>query len=340
MTQVEKLVSFDFMGVAVEVRSNSDELIGRLSKDFSHYLVKDGKSPNFSFTSILEDEISLEIPAWPLVRSSKNSLSYERGPVRYNDYFGKLTSVYNYKNESGKLHSCFIEKLHEITYLIILSRVGKYFDLKGIHKVHALGVIYKNICAVGMMDMGVGKSTLLLELLKDQEVSLLSDDTPLITSRGEVKKFPIRIGIESLPYDLEVIEPEENLYSLDRELYGKKNLISLNGIKNAVGEDYKELIFFEGIRGHGKESHLKSSTKLSLWLALQKHMVVGIGLPMVFEYFWETGPRDFFRKAKIFLKRQIAAYRLLSKCTYYKFYMSEDPEQNARILKETILKLT
>lgn len=337
MTQVEKSLSFDFMGVGVLVKSNSPELLSRLSRDFSHFLTSSANNPTFVFNSSLEEEISIEIPPWPLVRRSKSSLSYERGDIRFNDYYGKLVSIYNYKTEEGELCSYSLEKLHEITYLIILSRVGKYFDLKGLHKIHAMGIVYKDVCAIGMMDMGVGKSTLLLELLKDKGVTLLSDDTPLVTSEGEVKKFPLRIGIEILPEDLVVSDENENLYSLERELYGKKNLICLEGLENNIDDTYKSLVFFEGLRGHGRASGLIKSNKLSMWLALQKHMVVGIGLPMIFEYFWESGPIDFYRKTKIFFLRQLAAFRLLSKCSYYKFYMSEDPGENARVLKESMI---
>lgn len=333
MTQLEKTLKLDFMGRGLEVKSNSSELISRLSKDFSYFVSESLESAvNFSIRSILEDNCSLSIPKVNPTFSRKNSTSYDSSGIRYNDY-GNLISSYDFKNEVGVLSSSFIERLHEITYLLILSRVGKYFDLKGIHKIHAMGFIYKDVCCVGMMNMGVGKSTLLLELLKDSEIELLSDDTPLVNSQGGIEAFPLRIGVEEIPKGLELKNIEENLYELKREEYGLKKLISLNGFKNEIGSKYSKLVLFEGTRGG---EGIRKSSKWKLWVALQKHMVIGIGLPLIFEYFWEKGFTDFLRKTKIFFLRQRAALKLVRSCDYYCFSLGESSEENARALKNLL----
>tara|TARA_Y100000590_G_scaffold469529_1_gene657726 strand:- start:172828 stop:173838 length:1011 start_codon:yes stop_codon:yes gene_type:complete len=334
MTQFEKTLSIEFRGTGLSLKTNSVELYERISKDFSHFLVPELKNPPiFNITSLKEDRPSITIPtSISLSRESKNSKTYDDEKIRYNDY-GDLISKYDYDKESGLISSGSIERLHEITYLLILSRVGKYQDLLGIHKVHALGFIYKGVCCVGMMNMGVGKSTLLMELLKDPEVELLSDDSPLIDGRGEVLSFPIRIGASELPEGLEIEDPKENIYRLIRKEYGEKNLICLQGIKNKIGTQYKKIVVFEGKRGNRR---LTRASSISLWLSLQKHMVIGIGLPIIFEYFWESGISDFIRKTKIFFLRQRAAINFSRNCEFYKFSLGKSSEENAKALKELL----
>jgi hypothetical protein len=64
-------------------------------------------------------------------------------------------------------------------------------------------------------------------------------------------------------------------------------------------------------------------------------MVIGFGLPIIFEYFWESGWKDFFVKTEIFLKRFILALKLTLTKDGYDFYLCSDSKKNA----EVILKL-
>lgn len=337
MTQSEKFRSFEFYGTSVLVKSNSKELLERIEKDFYNFLVPlEEKSYDFKIDSLLESEISVKIPSWPQIRESKNSITYEKGNLRINDYFGKLVSLYDYSKDRGQLYSTDLEKLHEITYLLILSRTGKKLDLEGIHKIHAMGFVYKGVACIGVMNMGVGKSTLLWELLKDPEIELLSDDSPLINRKGEVKSFPIRLGFNSKPID-KVIDPDENLYSLQREQYGLKHLVCLKGISNPIGCNWGKVIVFEGERG---DKSLRRISRLSMFWKLQRHMVIGIGLPLIFEYFWESGLRDFLKKTKIFFLRQIAAWNLVNSSEVMSFSMGKSPSENAELLKSYILGIS
>ena len=334
MTQLGKSLLLDIYGTYIEVLTNSDELLDRLRKDFSFFLKESlSEKVHFRFEARLEEKQTLTIPRhFNLVRESKNSKTYDYQKERYNDYFGKLISFYNYQSEVGILSSGQLEKLHEVTYLLILSRVGKKMDLDGLHKVHAFGVIYKGVCCLGMMDMGTGKSTLMLQLLKNQDVEILSDDTPLIGKNG-VRAFPLRVGLSEKSLDFDFIDREKNLYSLHREEYGIKQLASLDAFENKIGHEYHKLLVLEGFRdGKLEKPRLVKSSRLALWIALQRHMVIGIGLPIIFEYFWEYGFNDFIRKTKIFFLRQVAAIRLARQSKHYKFYMSNNPQENADCL--------
>ena len=59
---------------------------------------------------------------------------------------------------------------------IRIRRSKQYLDRRGLHRIHALGVVVKNRAVLVMLPMGGGKSTLGLHLLKHPEVQILSDD--------------------------------------------------------------------------------------------------------------------------------------------------------------------
>ncbi len=330
------LVHFDFYGERVRLSSNSEELISRISKDFSFFKKQEFQSARYSIVTDLGEIPDSEKPKGVASKQSLQSLSFDFGRIRYNDYHGKLLSRYDYENESAKLWSPNIEKLHEVTYLLILSRVGKSLDLKGMNKVHAMSFSKGNSTLVGMMPMKGGKSTLLANILNDQSVSIISDDCPLITLTGDVVAFPLRLGVDNLGESAGLKDPERNCYVLEREFYGQKKLISLEGLPHSVGEVQSHQILFVGKRAPGQASKWVKVSKFSMLWPLVINMIVGIGLPMVMEYFWENGVIDFFRKTKIVIIRTISAIALLLKSDCYEFQMSDNPQENAKFLLSKI----
>jgi hypothetical protein len=148
---------------------------------------------------------------------------------------------------------------------------------------------------------------LLLELLKYEGVKMLSDDIPLVSSNGDILSFPIKIGLEdSSKSYLKIKNPEENIYFLKREQFGRKMFICLDGIMEKVeapGTSFGKIILAEGFRSNSESSKLVSSSWFQTLKGLFKHGIIGVGLPMMIEYFWEFGPRDFLVKAKIFILR-------------------------------------
>ena len=229
-----------------------------------------------------------------------------------------------------------IEKLHEITYLLILSITGKKLDLLGFHKIHAMGIVYRDVCLIGMMDSGVGKSTLLEALLSDHEVHLLSDDTPIVDKHGRFHPFPLRLGLRDTPKELFITNPQRNIYYLKREWHGLKTLICIDGLRNSVADGHKKLMIFEGRRIKGEECLVERQNRVRFLYALFKHMIVGIGLPIIFEYFWRSGLCDFLTKAHIALKRGTCALSLAQKHDFYTIGLGENPKKNADKIKEII----
>ena len=194
---------------------------------------------------------------------------------------------------------------------------------------HAFGVRGRDDKAIlGIMPSKGGKSTLLLEFLKDSFYSLISDDTPVITRGGKILSFPLRIGLTGE-------SSHEGSYELKREYFGLKKLISLEDVSYPVAMESRKAVLFLGKRYQSDKCRVMKIGKTRMLFSLFIHMVVGWGLPIVFEYFWENTLIDFFRKIKIFFSRLLSAISLIWRSKTYIVYLGSDVQMN----KDTIRKL-
>jgi hypothetical protein len=118
------------------------------------------------------------------------------GDLTYLDYFGSALAVYDRSRNYLTVESVDTHRLHEITYLSILSRVGELLERRGLHRLHALAVGRHGETALFMMDSGGGKSTHGLGFLRSSDrYELISEDSPLTDRRGRVHTFPLRFGV-------------------------------------------------------------------------------------------------------------------------------------------------
>ncbi len=335
-----KTIFFNFHGVTVSVETESSELSERLSKDFSYFLIASGQTPECQVLICAY----LTCPPWPAIPGKikpswdrKNAKWYDHKKIRYVDYHGEALAIYDYIKDLAQIYSGNLNRLHEICYLLILSRSGKMLDLKRMHKIHALGISTMQSNVICMMSMGGGKTTLFMDLLKlDPRTSIISDDTPLIAPTAGGKElllnFPIRVGIKELPPDSGI--DETMIYQIDRKEYGLKKLIPIEAFSNLPARNLraKKLILLNGIRIASTDCHIYPISKIRMIPHLMKHMVVGIGLPILLEYFWERGPIDFLVKSKIFFLRLLAMFSLLSRSQTYQIELGSDTTKNARKL--------
>ena len=330
---------FNFYGIWASFSSPHKDLRQRIEWDFSYFYspTLPKEVPDYQFYAEKCAPPWEQIPAVPVRFQSANSLTYQVGPRRFNDYYGKALTIYHYQMDSGFIYSKCLEKLHELTYLMILSRVGKKLDMQGLHKLHAFGIIENEQALLGIMPMKGGKSTHFLEFIKDPRVQILSDDTPLISRWGKILPFPIRVGIDDPKKALALSSDPSFVYQLDRQHYGKKTLLSLKGLPNPVGSHYQHSILLRSIRFNGPGCSLEKSSKLTLLRELVKFQVIGLGLPIILEYFWELGPRDFAKKSFIVLSRFCASVLLILRSKTYTVFLGTDPEKNVEVIRRELL---
>ncbi|MCY4523904.1 MAG: hypothetical protein OXB84_04105 [Halobacteriovoraceae bacterium] len=328
---------FNIYKVKVFFECNDRLLYERIKKDFHCFLRENFNDVDIKIESNLVENIPWNlIPKMGANRQSRNSITYDKGNKRYNDYYGKLLSIYDYKLNIGKLYAKDIEKLHEISYLLILSISGKKMDSMALHKLHAFGVIYNKKAILGMMPSKGGKTTHLLEFLKDPDCNFISDDTPVIGCLGKIYPFALRIGIEDPVKSFKV--DKKYLYSIKREYFGTKKLISIEGVPTHISNSYNQVILFLGKRHHSNECHIVQVGKLTILSHLFTHMIIGVGLPTVIEYFWKSGFRDFLLKTKIFFSRCLAAFALAFRSKNYIIYLGNNIEQNINSIKELAME--
>ncbi len=325
---------FNFYGVEVTVECPSEDLYLRLCKDFSYFKIDRPSEcvKKIKIRGFLNLNINPPFPLLVIRFSNRNVNIYEKNNVRVCDYRGDGLSIINFKLNTASIYASEINRLHERIYLFILSRVGKELDLLGLHRLHGMAVTRNEKLYLGMMPMNGGKTTLLSYLLNEGSYALLSDDSPLIDRKGKVYPFPIRIGFEKGGKKPQLFEQAKS-YELERKEYGKKTLYSLNDLNLKVGGDYKEVFLFRGFRGF-KSPRLKLKSKMSMIFFIFEQGVIGIGLPILIEYFWEFGFIDFFRKTKIFFSRMLGLGRFLLRAKVYKFEMGDNIDENVDYFKK------
>lgn len=327
------LINITIYGSTIRVQSKDASTLVVLKTEFRHFLVSDAATPDFILSLIPSAAPAGLLPALTVSRTSKNSITYDEGGRRWNDYFGQALSCYDYAAKEGVLYSADPDRMHEIAYLMVLSLTGKDLDLRGWHKVHACAFRYNGRDAVVMLPSGGGKTTLFLELARLPGVSLLSDDTPLIDEQGRVHPFPLRLGIEHLPAHLAHKKNEFTLFR--RQHFCDKWLLPLEQLGAPIAEGpSSRVLLVIGRRHNDPRPILFPVGPLRMLRALLEHMVIGIGLPMVIEYFVRHTWKDWGTLMQIARKRAWAALRLQQRSQSFVFVMGTDPAANARALLE------
>ncbi len=325
-----KKLFFNFYGVEVVVETLWQEIADRLDKDFSLYSCEGAKGPALS-VQIDQTAISSTENAKYQYRSSKVSF-YEDQGKRHCRYLDKVESEICFHTGEAKVRGLDLNSVHEVSYLLILSRVGKALDTLGMHRLHAAAFIKDEVLFLALFPSGGGKSTLISSLMEDKSFKLYSDDSPLIDSEGKVHPFAIRIGFErgSVPESL-INHP---YYLLKRFRYGEKALFSLRDLDWSVGGKYKEVVLLSGLRGSS------ASFNKNLGLSQLSHVfnegVIGFGLPILYEYFWEYGHRDFFRKVQIVIARVLTFMKFWFKANKYEVTLTSDFNENKNLIQKLV----
>jgi hypothetical protein len=329
---MDQTVDINIYGSTIRVQSKQASTLKVLEIEFKYFLTTSLSKPDFIITLNDTAPPSGIIPRIPAAKISQNSLTYDDGEVRWNDYFGKGLSVYDYKKNEGIVYSNNSELLHEIAYLLILSLTGKDLDRRGYHKVHACSFRYKSQDVIVMLPSKGGKTTLFLEISKLPGVTLISDDTPLIDSNGHVHPFPLRLGVDHLPEDLEARKNQFSLFK--RQHFTDKWLIPLDQLNAPIAsnEPSCKAVLILAQRWNTPESRILMMSPVKTFRALGEHMVIGIGLPMILEYFIQNTISDWLNLIAIGFKRIWSAIRLWQNSSHYLFTMGTSPKQNAASL--------
>lgn len=322
-----------FYEIGVEVRAPA-WLLNDLRRDFSFFAPVPALVNGTRCVVIEVHELCPPFDTVPAVRASlyqPDSISYDQGEVRYVDYNGKALSIFDYGREEGRLYAQDRDLLHELSYLLIHSRVGELLDKKGFHRVHALGLVHDGNGLLCLLPQGGGKTTLALELLGDDTVQLLSDDTPLVDRRGRLLPFPLRIGIEA---SSAAHIPERFRGTMVRRKYGAKTLIDIEYFQGRVASGpVPARYLLVGEREFADNPRLTRIGRCAAAAALFKNCVVGLGLPQMVEYFLRHGWGEMLAKGSIAISRLAASLFLVMNAETYRLVLGRRPADNAAVVR-------
>lgn len=271
-------------GVIVEIVSAETKTLSELRRDFSYFLTADAADGRADIRLELKASPPPQIrsrhcPAWRW-RSARFA---DAGGLRLVDYEGKAFLEYDLRKEHGVLYAQDEALLHELAYLTVLSRVGERLDLRRLHRVHALGFVYKGRGGIVVLPSSGGKSRLALELLGRPDFKLLADDIPLLEGGGSVlRAFPLGLGLRG--EDWRGI-PSSNLRVFKRRRFEEKRVVDLDYFpgKIAASAPLAWIMIGAGRRDPAARARIEPCSKTRAAAALILPLVLGAGTPQVLE---------------------------------------------------------
>ncbi|WP_127718472.1 hypothetical protein [Halobacteriovorax sp. HLS] len=320
-------------GFNISVEGLNEELYKKVRSDFSYFLVDRLEGSQGLAISWIEEEPHGKIPKnlYP-VKQSANSMTYDSDGIRYNDYYSKATTVLDYKNRTFTLFSKNQDLVYELIFLIIQSRSGKYLDSIGFHKIHACAFVYDKTNYILILPSKGGKSTTLLHLLKKYDVDIISDDSPIVDSKGGLYPYPLRLGVEKRQdYDGLFGLDKDAIYDFTRQHYSKKYLLPISALRNNISVASNTKVIF-GFRGSFEKPKKYKISKVKAFQFMWYHMIIGVGLPMIIEYFIENNIKDYLLNFRILISRIRNAIILIMKSNCSSIELSSSIEENVKEL--------
>ncbi|HRY28454.1 MAG TPA: hypothetical protein P5079_00290 [Elusimicrobiota bacterium] len=315
----------DFYGVRAAIESEAESILEEFRRDFQWFRADPEKSmPHVRLG------LSATLPP-SAVPQKKNSR-------RFVHHDPEAVVDYDFSEEEGGVFCAEPHRLHELGYLLLLSRVGEMLDRRGLHRVHGLALEWGGKCALMLLPMGGGKTTFALEALRSFPVRLVSEDTPLVDEQGRLWPFPLRVGICG-DRNIDGI-PESMQRVFRRKEYGPKMLVDIDYWKGriAVGGPFVPSAIFVGQRGWAAPGE-KLLRRVAAWRAapaLISSLLVGVGVPQGREYLLRWDVRATGGLLKNAFSRTRTMMRLLACRRVYLWRLSRDTVANAKTVSVTM----
>ncbi len=330
MIMQQNILNLSFYGFAIQLIFHDEVTLANIRRDFSFFVTDTGKSQ--AFFEVFPETFNYE--ALPHLKASfytPRNICYRKRGILYIDYFGRGLSIVNTESNNYKIYSSDAHLRHEIVFLSILSLVGQILDSRHIHRVHGLGLEIDGKAVLILLPKGGGKTTLLLELLKNENIKLISEDSPLIDNKGQILPFPIRIGISSYHKHKDI--PEKYLYLAERMEFEPKYLLDIEYFKDKIASSPTRPCFiFHGIRCVGADSAIQPVSRYHMLKAFVVNSVIGMGLYQGVEFLLNNSAWDIFKKSKIAYSRFINSCKVISQSQNYSFLVGSDSSKNVRTL--------
>jgi hypothetical protein len=329
-------LSLFFGPCRLAIHSTNEGLLHKLGRDFLYFM-----SPRVEASDDLTITAKCQEPDWRVIRGCYlfghfDGRVYGWGDRRWVRYAGSLVT-YDAAANQGSVTSFDEELLHHYTYYLIIALVGKQLDVRGFHRFHALGVSVAGQAALFSMPISGGKTTLGLTLMENPAVSLYSEDTPLIDSRGVVHAFAPRLSLRD---GHGAAIPERWIRIKNDPVFGKKTLVDLDyyGLHRVAAAPGRSPLVFWSVKSTQEQPSVRAVHPLRSLARLVYYIVIGKDCPQRAEVFLRFSPGGIRMMAALLFRRLVAAVQLWRNSRSYRFYMTPDVPANAAFIEDFIRK--
>ena len=260
---------------------------------------------------------------------------YSDGDHSAIDYFGIALSAYDRRRGALLIQGEDSDLVHEAAYQFLLSRIGDHLDAIRMPRIHALGVVGAQGATALFLPSGGGKSTLALRALRDDDIRLLSEDSPLLDRRGMMHPFPLRIGIN--PHQADEL-PEGHVRRLSRMEFHPKLALDLDAYMDRVERAAQPLAHIViGERSLASSPSLEPLRRSAAVATLLREVVVGVGLYQGMEFVFQRGPGDIVGRARPALVRALCCAAGLRRAAVWRLRLGRDQERNWALLRRLLV---
>ncbi len=329
-------LDLDIHGVRIRIQSRCNELMDALERDFRYFVADRAPSPDVRLQFVEGKPPWKEVPlgSFPLFRASNNTV-YRVGRLRYVDHNGRALTTYDFETDEGTVHAPDARSLHEVAYLLILSRAGTHLDARGLHRLHALAVAIDEQAALFLARSGCGKTTTGLELLRRPEISWLSDEIPVFDRRaGRIRAFPLPARLtrgDKLPWP----DRPGRLFDVPRSKRPPKYTFDVAHLIERTEAEARPVAVFHCRRdGEDSTPRIRRMGWLAARIALFRNLVLGTDLPRTKAYDLVLRPRHLVRRVVSVTSRLRAMLHLASMTRPYRFDLGQDADRNAQAVVE------
>ncbi|MGA2775010.1 MAG: hypothetical protein ABSE81_02980 [Candidatus Omnitrophota bacterium] len=189
-----------------------------------------------------------------------------------------------------------------------------------------MGLEVNNEAILVLSPSGGGKTTLLLDLIKNKSVKLISEDSPLIDARGQALPFRIGVSYQAKPKDI----AQKNLHLIQRIGTGLKYVINIDFFKDKISQKplpVRHILC--GVRCLRANSDIQPVSKYNAFKKLIENSVVGVRLYQGAEFLIQMGIGGLFFKSPVLFSRLRNVTKVLLGAKTYSFTMGCDRKKNA-----------
>ena len=322
--------SFDVYGYRFTLISSSERALTGIAQDFAYFRSETARDAERIEMEQSDPDYS-GVPACDASVYTPRNVVYRDAACRYIDYGGRGLGVYDEEARVFRITSRDPHLLYEAAYLFLLSRIGSHLDSHGLHRLHAVGMAWNGRAILVLLPSGGGKSTLCRALLEWPEITLLSDDSPIIDRRGRLLAFPLHLGLEP---GRENGIPAEYRRVVERMEFGPKVLISLEYFRDRIRPAADPGLVFIGRRTMAEACRIERAAFTTALRAMVAHSVIGVGLFQGLEFLLRSSPWELFGKAGLGASRLRNAVTLLQRSETFVLHMGRDPNRTAAAIVE------